>query len=906
MRIPRATYRLQLHAGFPFDAAREALPYLDSLGISDVYLSPVLEARTGSMHGYDVTDPRRIREELGGEAGLERLSEEAHRRDMGVLLDIVPNHMAASVENPWWRDVLRSGTASPHATAFDIDWEPARTGLAGKVLLPVLAAHYGEALEKGEISVVLSEGGIEVAYGDLRLPLSSRSQATVIGWGLARFVRSVGPASPAALELAAIVDDLTGAGDHAGDASRGAITRLLRVAEHDPAIRAHIEGNVRRWNVRAGEPASVERLDRLLDAQSYRLAYWPVADQEINYRRFFDLGDLVAVRVEDDRVFDEQLAKIVELVQRGVIDGLRIDHVDGLHDPERFLRRLREAVGAGTYIVVEKILAPGEELRAWPVQGTTGYEVLNAVNDVFVDPAGLERLGTIVPDGPTFADEMYAAKRHVITELFGGELRNLAQRLGRLAEQHRHGKDLTLTELGRALVGVTASLPVYRTYIDSFRVHPADRSAIEAAVEAATRRDPDASRPIAFMRHVLLLDIPPRTGAVQRATWLRFVMRWQQLASAAMAKGQEDTAFYRYVRLASRNEVGGAPGAPPRSVAHLHELIAARAQRWPAGMSASATHDTKRGEDVRARIDALSDVADETAERFASWRRWCVESVAGASGVDEDMALLIFESLVGAWPLLPDDSFAERIAAFAVKAGREAKRLTSWRRPSEDREAALAAHARAIVDAPGDEPQRVELERFVRHVAERGARLSLVQKVLTITLPGVPDVYQGTELWDLSLVDPDNRRPVDLEARAATLARLSSHADDAVCVLELFSQFEDGAIKLHVTARALRLRAERARTFEEGRYTPLLVDGRGADTVIAFARGQGPACVLTIAACRGGGIVDPGGAVALPPAAPRRWTDALTSEAHQAEHGRLRVGDVLRDLPVALLIPARD
>ncbi|MGH2378113.1 MAG: malto-oligosyltrehalose synthase, partial [Candidatus Limnocylindria bacterium] len=839
MRLPSATYRLQLRADFTLDAARELVPYLDSLGITDLYLSPVLESRAGSLHGYDVTDPTRVRDELGGEAALARLAAEAHGRGMGVLLDIVPNHMAASVENPWWVDVLTSGPASQYAAAFDIDWEPARAGLAGKVLLPVLTTHYGEALERGDLRVELGGEGLGITYDGLRLPLSPRSQATVLGSDIARLERAAGPADPGVLELAAIVDALASGGPRPGDDSRAAVARLLRLVERDERIREHVESRLRRWNGAPGDPRSFDLLDRLLEAQSYRVAYWPVADQEINYRRFFDVNDLVALRVEDDRVFTDYLGTVVRLVRSGLVDGLRIDHVDGLHDPARFLARLREAVGGDTYIVAEKILAPDEELRAWPVQGSTGYESLSAVNDLFIDPEGLgPPVAAEPPDGGgrAFRDEVYAAKRHVITELFGGELRNLAQRLGRLAEQHRHGRDLTLTELGRALVGVTACLGVYRTYIDSFKVEAADREAVEAAVAEAIRRDPDNARATLFMRHVLLLDLPARSGPAQRALWVRFVMRWQQLASAAMAKGQEDTAFYRHVGLLSRNEVGADPARPPAGPAEFHERMAGRARRWPHPLSASATHDTKRGEDVRARIDVLSELAEEAAERSRSWRRWCEERVGPAArALGPDTERLLFQTIVGAWPPLPDASFGDRVAAFAVKAAREAKRETNWRSPSEAYEAALVAFARAVVDADESDGERRALAAFAERVALLGVRVSLAQRLLNATMPGVPDLYQGTELWDLSLVDPDNRRPVDFEHRRDALAKLDAAAAEGRA-RELLEGWRDGRVKLHVTATALRVRRAHRRVFEEGRYVPVAVAGDAAERIVAFAR----------------------------------------------------------------------
>ncbi|HUG05198.1 MAG TPA: malto-oligosyltrehalose synthase [Candidatus Limnocylindria bacterium] len=930
MRAPSATYRLQLSAAFPLAAARALLPYLDRLGVTDLYLSPILQARAGSTHGYDVTDPTRIRDELGGEEQLALLARSARERGMGIVLDIVPNHMAASVENPWWKDVLRHGPASRYASYFDIDWEPARAGLADKVMLPVLERPYAEALEAGDLRLVLGADGIELDYRGLRLPLSPRTQASVLGHGLGRLVRTEGAGSRPALELAAIVDRLAAVGAQAPDETHTIVDRLSELMRSSEAVRSLVEENLGRWNGRPDNVRSFDLMDRLLDAQSYRVAYWRVADQEINYRRFFDVNDLVALRVEDERVFEERLGTILRLAHEGAVTGLRIDHVDGLHDPARFLARLRERVGRQLYVIVEKILAHTEELDAsWPVQGTTGYDVLGLLGDLFVDSDGLARLGELrirlgAPPA-SYADEVYDAKRLVITDLFGGELRNLAQRLGRLAEQHRNGRDLTLTELGRALVGVTASLAVYRTYVSDLRVAPRDRAIVEAAVADAARRDAHAARAIAFMRRVLLLDVPPRLNTAQRALWLRFVMRWQQLASATMAKGHEDTASYRHARLVSRNEVGVDPTAPIPTVEDVHARLRARAEQWPLSLSATATHDTKRGEDTRTRISVLSEVPELFAERLAGWVRFCEGRVPPAYNgrLDADTALLLFQTLVGAWPLHPStaDPFADRVAAYALKAVREAKRRTSWRRPDSAYERTVEAYARAIVEADERDPDRREHAEFAARIAFFGAVSSLGQVALKIAAPGIPDVYQGCELWDLSLVDPDNRRPVDVERRRAALDEIDreSSVDRAALANRLLDGWSDGRVKLLVTALGLRLRRARRALFETGRYVPLPAAGDHRAHVFAFARASSgewviavaPRLVATLVGATASSLPParpPLGplwgttSLALPPGAPRRWRDELTGIERTAKGGALALTDVLATFPVALLV----
>ncbi len=881
-RVPAATYRLQFGGGFRFAEARELVSYLDALGITDLYASPLLAARTGSPHGYDVTDPTRLNPELGGEEGFAALAGELQRHGMGLLLDVVANHMAADPENPWWCDVLRHGRRSPFASYFDIEWEPPRAGLAGKVLLPVLGEPYGRVLEKGELVPEAGEGGFWIRYRERRFPLSPDSSAEV--------------------------------------------TTVPGGQEEGPA-----KGDPR---APSGDP---DRLDRLLERQHYRLAFWRVANREINYRRFFDVHELVAVRVEEEPVFEATHGRVLELARAGLVTGLRIDHVDGLRDPYAYLRRLQERLGASEggrpfYIVVEKILCGDEELPPeWPVCGTTGYDFLNAVNGLFVDPAGVEALDglyrRVTGRGADFASVVHDKKRRVVADLFRADLQRLVRQLGRLAEGDRHGRDLTLEELEQALVEVTVHLPVYRTYVRDYVVGTRDRGYLERAVGEARRAKPALERALVFLGRVLLLEFPLHLGPEGRRMWLDFVMRWQQFTGPVMAKGFEDTALYTYNRLVSLNEVGGDPARPGLSVAEFHRRNGARLRHWPHTLNSTSTHDTKRGEDVRARIAVLSEIPGLWAARVERWMRLNAPEkrvVRGRPVPDADIEFLLYQTLVGAWPLREEEvpEFRERLRAYMLKAAREARVHTGWLEPDEEYEGALLAFVDRILE-PGPENRFLEdFLEFQPFVAYYGALNSLAQVMLKIAAPGVPDFYRGTELWDFSLVDPDNRRPVDFGLRAARLAELQERTGDPRDLAgELLAGWRDGRVKLYLTWRALRFRRDHRRLFAGGDYLPLVAAGPGRDHLCAFARRlegtwavvAAPRLCVRLAGGEAGPesippAVPPLGEAAwgettllLPSGAPEHWRNVLTGEQAVARHGTLPLADVFRCFPVALL-----
>ncbi len=877
--VPRATYRLQLRPSFGFDAAAAVAPYLERLGISHVYASPYLQAAPGSEHGYDVVDPRRVNHELGGEEGHRRFCATLGRHGLGQVLDIVPNHMAISgPENPWWADVLENGPASRYAPYFDVDWDPPETYLRNRVLLPILGDHYGEVLEAGGIRLARDGGRFEVRYEDHRLPVAPRS--------LDGLLRATGERRGS--------DDLQFIADAYGrlppstatdrpsierrhrdkEVLRGQLTRLLA---ETPDLGRAIDEAIDEVN---GSPA---RLDALLSRQNYRLAYWRTAGRDLGYRRFFDVTSLIGLRTEDEAVFADTHALVLDWLEAGVIDGLRVDHPDGLRDPAEYLRRLRAANPRG-WIVGEKILEPGERLRPdWPIDGTTGYDFLNLVGGLFVDAraeADLTRTyAEFTGDDRPFAEVAREAKREVLRESLGSELNRVTALLLEVCESHRRYRDYTRHDCHEVLREVAVAFPIYRTYVraEAGHIAPEDQAAIDAAVEAAIDARPDLEdRLFRFVGDLLSL----RVGGDREH---ELVMRFQQLTGAVMAKGVEDTTFYRYLRLISLNEVGGDPAVFGTSVDAFHRANEARLADWPDSMLATTTHDTKRSEDARLRIHLLSEMPEPWRAAVARWsamlERYRRDDLPDAAAV-----YLLFQTLVGTWPIEE-----ERLLGYIRKAVREAKVHTSWAAPNEPYESALLDFARSAI---ADETFRSDLEAFLEPVVPAARVASLALTLLKLTVPGVPDVYQGTELWDESLVDPDNRRPVDFELRARLLGEVAGITPEEILV-----RMDAGVPKLWTIAATLGVRARHEDVFRRGAYRPLAATGDRAEAVVAFTRGDAIAVVaprLTLSLAQAGwGDTE----VELPPG---RWCRPLTRDA--VEGGRRAVGELLDRFPVALLV----
>ena len=802
----RATYRLQFNANFTFRDAIGLVPYLAALGVSHVYASSYLKARSDSQHGYDIVDHNAFNPEIGGEDDFDEFVATLRAHGMGHIVDFVPNHMGVGKsDNAWWLDVLEWGRFSPMASYFDIDWQSPKVALRGKVLLPTLGDTYGSVLEAGELKLALDagQGSFAVHYHEHVFPLTPPS-----------YRRILDPSG-----LAAFGERFRALGARAGRRARATVLKTAlgqRLAE-DPEARRAVEETVARYNGTPGEPKSFVPLHRLLEAQHYRLAYWRVASDEINYRRFFDINDLAGIRVELPELFDIVHRLVLRLAGESKLDGLRIDHIDGLFDPRGYCEKLRRALPEGAYLVVEKILAAHEELRDdWPVDGTTGYDFLALVDALFADSAGEAKLRRALSEFTGIAEDFGAiadrAKRLIMHSALAGEIEVLANELDRMSESGTRTRDFTLNTLREAVMEIVAALGVYRSYIDAKRRNPRDLAEIDRAVALAATERPDlAPELISFVRDAL-------SGAGKRM--MRFAMKAQQVTGPVMAKGVEDTAFYRYPLLLALNEVGADPRRFGVSVETFHERIARDAQAWPNRMLATATHDTKRGEDTRARILVLSELADEWSNQVAAWAeinraaKTMVDGRAAPSAADE---YALYQTLIGAWP-----GDAPRIKAAMRKYAREAKRETSWARPNLAYEAALDR----LVDACLVDPFVGAFAPFARRVAQRGVANGLARAVLKLTVPGVPDIYQGAELWDLNLVDPDNRRPVDYAARAEALAALG---DDPAVLLE---SWQDGRIKLFVIHRLLALRRDRPELFSSGAYVPL----PAAPHLVAFAR----------------------------------------------------------------------
>jgi (1->4)-alpha-D-glucan 1-alpha-D-glucosylmutase len=819
--IPRATYRLQLSAAFTLDDAAGALPYLARLGVSHAYLSPISTARPGSTHGYDVIDHERINPELGGEAAWRRFSSAARAIGIGVLLDIVPNHVGIGGSgNAWWLDVLEWGADSVHAVRFDIRWYSQRAGLAGQVLVPMLGRQYGESLEAGEIQLrfATEEGSLSVWLpGEHRLPVRPVDYGIVLGATLP----SLREQFRAQLEV--------------GEEARAQAARLkaaLAAAARDPATLRRIEQRLSRLNGKAGVAASFDALDRLIGRQHWRAASYRVAADDINYRRFFNINDLAGVRVEEPAVFDELHARVLAGCAAGEIQGLRIDHIDGLYDPAGYCARLRARLPPGCYLVVEKILASHEALPDWPVEGTTGYDFAALATALCVDDAATITFTRIYEDFAGEAqdfDSMVAeCKRLVMRRELASELAVLSGMALEVAQHARRSRDFTLATLAEALREVVAWFPVYRSYVSAAGHSDVDQRHILWATARARRCLPEIDDSVFDFLAELMQG---RTGGEQGSAALRFAMKLQQYTGPVMAKGMEDTAFYRYNRLLALNEVGSRPAAFGIAHSVFHQDMVRRAASSPASMLAGTTHDTKRGEDGRARLAALSAFAVEweqqlrSSSRLIRARRGGISADTPPDAADE---YYLLQTLLAAWPeaflnTTPTEgsaewqSFGERVFGAMLKAAREAKRHTNWNHPDESYEAALKSWLDAALDVSRANPF-IELFRpFVAQVAACGRRIGLAQMLLRLTVPGVPDIYQGSECWDFSMVDPDNRRPVDFAVLDVSLAS-GTHA------------------KQSLVTKTLSVRRSYPDLFARGGYRPVEVSGASANAVLAFER----------------------------------------------------------------------
>ncbi|MDQ2644919.1 MAG: malto-oligosyltrehalose synthase [Myxococcota bacterium] len=815
---PRATYRLQLNPEFGFDDAAQLADYFEALGVSHVYLSPILQATPGSTHGYDVVDPESLNVELGGDAAYERMTQALSERRIGQLLDIVPNHMAIGPQNPWWWDVLENGPSSFYAGYFDVEWSVPEERLRDKVLLPILGDHSGRVIEAGEIRLAREGASFLLRYFDHQFPAAPRSLSEILGRAAAR---------AASTELAFLADAhaalplptaRTPEDQDRRHRDKQVLKRMLaKLLLEEPELAAAIDTEIEALN------ADPDALDEFLGRQNYRLAFWRAAARDLGYRRFFDVSTLVGTSVESARVFSATHGLIRKLIERGSVQGLRVDHIDGLRAPLDYLTRLR-SLAKNAWILVEKILEPGEALRAdWPIDGTTGYDFLNELNGLFVNPASLPEVyafyAEFTGESREFSELAREKKRQVLVQLLGSDLNRLSALFLSICEKNRRFRDYSRHEVHEVLRETLAAFPVYRTYVEPERgkVSDEDRAAIHTAIESAKAARPDLDAALFdFEEQILTLGV---TGEAET----ELVARFQQTSSPVMAKGVEDTAFYSYLPFVALNEVGGAPGHLLDTAA-FHATCAERQARYPRALLATSTHDTKRSEDVRARLSALSEIPGE-------WRaavlRWSAQNERHRTGEwpSRNAEYLFYQTLVGAYPL-----DAERAKAYLLKAAREEKQHTSWTESNADYEAALSSFIERVL---GDADFLADLERFTRPLITPGRINSLSQTLIKLTAPGVPDLYQGSELWDLSLVDPDNRRAVDYRLRQRLLAECPELTPEAA-----LARSDEGLPKLWLIQRVLRARRESPEPFDQA-HEPLTVRGKFSGHVVAFQRGNG-------------------------------------------------------------------
>lgn len=877
--IPRATYRFQFNKTFTFNDALNLLPYLNDLGISHIYASPILEARPGSMHGYDLINHSRINPEIGSLRDFVKFCRAIEQANMRLILDIVPNHMGVGKTNPWWMDVLENGPASEYAEYFDIDWRPVKGELNGKVVIPVLGDSYGNVLTSGQLKLIFREesGSLLFQYYEHELPVNPVSYPDVLGLRLEELSKLLGADSVELAEYQSILSafsHLPGHMEPSGFNRRITektlqMRRLAELCAKKPVIVEFINVNLSLFHgAEQSETSAFERMHNLLEAQAFRLVFWRVANDEINYRRFFDVNDLAALRTEDSRVFSDMHQFIFKLIERGYVHGLRIDHPDGLFDPAQYFYDLQKSVaerigtqfseknaGLPCYILVEKILAPFEKLEEnWAVHGTTGYDFLNEVLGVMIQGENDEQFTRIydefVGEHSSYEEMKLKSKYTILAMVLASELNMLAHRLSQIAESSWYYRDITLNAIRNALREILVNFPVYRTYCKPGNVDKSAIQFIDWAISKAKRNDSVARESVyEFIRSVLLLEAqqsPVPTGNDSELDFKKavetFAMKFQQFSGPVMAKSVEDTLFYRYARFVALNEVGGEPEKFSSSVAAFHKRNQQRVQRYPNSMLATSTHDTKRSEDVRARLAVLSEIPQEWERRVNLWARMNRQKkVESANGMvpDPHTEYFFYQTLLGSFPLQMDSddalaSYRQRIVDYMMKAVREAKQFTSWINQNSEYEQRIADFVNEVLTDGPNNAFLPDLRKFVDAIGLFGLHNSMIQSIVKLSCPGVPDLYQGSELWDFSLVDPDNRRPVDFAARQQMLNEFRSGDDEFLS--RLFAQASDGRIKLFAISRLLKLREKNPALFENGSYIPLCVNGEKAQHLIAFAR----------------------------------------------------------------------
>lgn len=862
MNIPTATYRIQFNSAFDFIAGQDIVHYLNSLGISHIYASPIFKARKGSMHGYDVVDPNLINPELGGEDALKELIHDLRQHNMGWIQDIVPNHMAYDSENHMLMDVIENGPISKYANYFDIQWDYPYEKVRGKVLVPLLGKFYGECLESGEIKLTFGSSGLAANYYQLSLPLRIESYAKFFTHHLERLRESMGKSNPDFIKYLGVIYSIKNLPDKESLNSRYDQIRFIKellweIYKESTEIKNFIDNNLEAFNGKVGKPESFNLLEDLLSDQFFRLAFWKVGTEEINYRRFFTVNELISLQMENEEVFKNTHSLIFRLVKENYFDGLRIDHIDGLFDPTNYLRQLREKL-SDAHVIVEKILELNEEFPSfWPIEGTTGYDFLNHINGLFCKRENEIEFDKIyyrfINERKSLQALTHEKKRLIIGKHLAGDVDNLAHLLARISERHRYGSDFTLYGLRRALVELLSWFPVYRTYISEEHLREQDVNYVKEASEKAKQIMPDFSRELGFITTLLLLKFEENISEEERNLWMQFVQRFQQVTGPLMAKGFEDTVLYIYHRLISLNEVGGNPGKFGISSIEFHFYNKSKVTHWPHTMNTTSTHDTKRGEDVRARLNVLSEIPIEWEGKVKLWSRINRKKKSKIDGMlypDKNDEYFFYQTLVGTYPFEDaGDSYKSRIKEYILKSIREAKVYTAWLQPDSEYENAFHDFIEGVLNNSSDSIFMNEFIPFQKKIANYGIYNSLSQTLVKLTAPGIPDFYQGTELWDLSMVDPDNRRPVDFEKRNHYLNEIKEKEQGNILDLleELLSSMENGKIKLYLIHRMLQIRNSFSELFNQGNYHSLEINGKYKDHIIAFCRNFESQWSLTVA-----------------------------------------------------------
>ncbi|MBD3288656.1 malto-oligosyltrehalose synthase [candidate division KSB1 bacterium] len=922
--IPHSTYRIQLNHTFAFKNLKAILTYLSELGITDIYASPIFKARKGSMHGYDVVDPTQLNPELGSEDDFSDLVAEAKKLNLSWLQDVVPNHMAYDSQNDILMDVLENGPHSQYAHYFDIEWQPHYSGMDEKILAPFLGTFFGKCLENGKIELKYSEDGLSIHYYDHKFPVRIHSYIKLITHNLRKLRGSLTTEHPDYIKLLGVLYVLKNIPTDDDETSRyDQITFVKRMLwelyQRNPDYKEFFDENIQNFNGTAGEPESFSLLNDLLDEQFYRLSFWKVGTEEINYRRFFYVNELISLRTEQEEVFDKIHSKLFEWIGENKIDGIRIDHVDGLYNPTEYLKRLRK-YAAQQYIVVEKILELKEALpENWNIEGTTGYDFMNYVNGLFCLRDNAYLLDKIYRKftgfDPQFENLLHAKKRLIIGKHMAGDIDNLAHRLAELASAHRYAIDFTLYGLRRSLVEVLSWFPVYRTYNVTEEITENERHYIEEAVSKAKLVMPDFENEFNFIKKILLLKFDENLPDEEKQQWIHFTLRFQQMTGPLMAKGLEDTVMYNFNRLISLNEVGGQPGKFGISSIEFHYFNKNRINIWAHSMNTTSTHDAKRGEDVRARLNVLSEIPQQWEKNFKIWARINQpkkKNTKNGKVPDRNDEYFLYQTLIGTFPFYESElkDYPIRIKEYMIKAIREAKIHTAWLQPDSEYEDAMTDFIEKVLDFSDKNVFLKEFLPFQKKIAFYGMFNSFSQTLLKITSPGVPDMYQGTELWDLTLVDPDNRRSVDFNKRRKFLNQIKRGIQKNTLSLieELFKDAGSGRIKMFLIFRALQIRNKYHDLFRNGSYIPLEIEGSLREHVIAFARNYQRQWIVVavprfltsmIKESKQPDMKDIWEDTRLiPPARINKWRNAITDQEIQG----LNVGEIMRHFPAGLLI----